>query len=303
MAEILEILHREFVYLWYYFEIQFRQIFVYWIMGMAIGSFISVFAKDAIHDLFRKMNSTKAGLWGIIPSCILGIASPLCMYGTIPIAASFRKQGMRQDWIASFAMASVLLNPQLIIYSAALGSKALMVRIISCFVCGCAAGLLVHIFFQEKEFFDFRDFEERKSRDTHPNLLIRYGFNFYRNLKATGPYFFFGILLSALFQRYVPQEMMVNLFAGNRAWGILMAATVGVPLYACGGGTIPLLSGWLADGMSLGSASAFMITGPATKITNLGALKICLGWTNFIFYLIFIMLYAFVCGMAVNLIC
>ena len=303
MAEILEILHREFVYLWYYFEIQFRQIFVYWIMGMAIGSFISVFAKDAIHDLFRKMNSTKAGLWGIIPSCILGIASPLCMYGTIPIAASFRKQGMRQDWIASFAMASVLLNPQLIIYSAALGSKALMVRIISCFVCGCAAGLLVHIFFQEKEFFDFRDFEERKSRDTHPNLLIRYGFNFYRNLKATGPYFFFGILLSALFQRYVPQEMMVNLFAGNRAWGILMAATVGVPLYAGGGGTIPLLSGWLADGMSLGSASAFMITGPATKITNLGALKICLGWTNFIFYLIFIMLYAFVCGMAVNLIC
>ena len=303
MAEILEILHREFVYLWYYFEIQFRQIFVYWIMGMAIGSFISVFAKDAIHDLFRKMNSTKAGLWGIIPSCILGIASPLCMYGTIPIAASFRKQGMRQDWIASFAMASVLLNPQLIIYSAALGSKALMVRIISCFVCGCAAGLLVHIFFQEKEFFDFRDFEERKSRDTHPNLLIRYGFNFYRNLKATGPYFFFGILLSALFQRYVPQEMMVNLFAGNRAWGILMAATVGVPLYACGGGTIPLLSGWLADGRSLGSASAFMITGPATKITNLGALKICLGWTNFIFYLIFIMLYAFVCGMAVNLIC
>lgn len=303
MAEILEILHREFVYLWYYFEIQFRQIFVYWIMGMAIGSFISVFAKDAIHDLFRKMNSTKAGLWGIIPSCILGIASPLCMYGTIPIAASFRKQGMRQDWIASFAMASVLLNPQLIIYSVALGSKALAVRIISCFVCGCAAGLLVHIFFQEKEFFDFRDFEERKSRDTHPNLLIRYGFNFYRNLKATGPYFFFGILLSALFQRYVPQEMMVNLFAGNQAWGILMAATVGVPLYACGGGTIPLLSSWLADGMSLGSASAFMITGPATKITNLGALKICLGWKNFIFYLIFIMLYAFVCGMAVNLTC
>ena len=303
MAEILEILHREFVYLWYYFEIQFRQIFVYWIMGMAIGSFISVFAKDAIHDLFRKMNSTKAGLWGIIPSCILGIASPLCMYGTIPIAASFRKQGMRQDWIASFAMASILLNPQLIIYSAALGSKALAVRIISCFVCGSAAGLLVHIFFKEKEFFDFRDFEERKSRDTHPNPLIRYGFNFYRNLKATGPYFFFGILLSALFQRYVPQEMMVNLFAGNQAWGILMAATVGVPLYACGGGTIPLLSSWLADGMSLGSASAFMITGPATKITNLGALKICLGWKNFIFYLVFILLYAFVCGLAVNLIC
>ena len=36
-----------------------------------------------------------------IPACLLGIASPLCMYGTIPIAASFRKQGMREDWLAA----------------------------------------------------------------------------------------------------------------------------------------------------------------------------------------------------------
>ena len=34
-----------------------------------------------------------------------------------------------------------------------------------------------------------------------------------------------------------------------------MAATIGVPLYACGGGTIPLLQAWLMDGMSVGSAA------------------------------------------------
>lgn len=66
-------------------------------------------------------------------------------------------------------------------------------------------------------------------------------------------------------------------FGGNQACEILMAATVGVPPYACGGGTIPLLQQWLWEGMSLGSASAFMITGTATKITNLGALKIVMG--------------------------
>ena len=49
-----------------------------------------------------------------------------------------------------------------------------------------------------------------------------------------------GIVLSALFQRYVPEDMMVMLFGGNNAFGVLMAATVGVPLYVCGGGTIPL---------------------------------------------------------------
>ena len=302
MAEILAVLKREIIYIWYYFEIQFRQICRYWILGMLIGSFISVFAKDRIHGIFAGMRDKKWGLFGIIPACILGIASPLCMYGTIPIAASFRKQGMREDWLASFMMASILLNPQLIIYSAALGRTALTVRIITCFLCGCAAGLLVFAFYRGKDFFDFSGFEERASRDTHPNLMVRYLLNVWRNIKATGGYFLFGILLSALFQRYVPQDLMVNVFGGNEAWGVLMAATIGVPLYACGGGTIPLLQQWLREGMSMGSAAAFMITGPATKITNLGALKIAMGWKRFALYILFVMTYSFVCGIVVNLI-
>ena len=41
---------------------------------------------------------------------------------------------------------------------------------------------------------------------------------------------------------------------------------------------------YLFFGMSIGSAAAFMITGPATKITNLGALKIVLGVRRFLLY-------------------
>ena len=246
------------------------------------------------------MRDKKWGLFGIIPACILGIASPLCMYGTIPIAASFRRQGMREDWLAAFMMASILLNPQLIIYSAALGPTALAVRIVSCFLSGLAAGLLVFLFYRNRDFFNFSGFEERASHDTHPNLFIRYLLNVWRNVRATGMYFLFGILLSAIFQRYVPSDLMARVFGGNEAWGVLMAATVGVPLYACGGGTIPLLQQWLWEGMSLGSAAAFMITGPATKITNLGALKIVMGLRRFLLYLTFVMLFSLITGILVN---
>ena len=286
---MIEVLRREIVYIWYYFDLQFRQIFWYWVLGMAIGSAVSVFAKDRIHNLFARMKDLRWGLLGIVPACLLGIASPLCMYGTIPIAASFSKQGMRHDWLAAFMMASILLNPQLMIYSAALGPTALTVRILSCFLCGCAAGLLIWLFYRSKPFFNFSGFEEQTSRDTDPNLLLRYLKNLWRNVKATGMFFLFGILLSALFQRYVPQTTMEKIFGGNEAWGVLMAATVGVPLYACGGGTIPLLQEWLWQGMSMGSAAAFMLTGPSTKITNLGALKIVLGIRHFALYLLFVM--------------
>ena len=301
MTELWTSAHREFVYLWYYFELQFRQIFRYWMIGILIGSCISVFLKDRIHGLFRQMSGSKFGVLGLVPASLLGIASPLCMYGTIPLAASVSRSGMRDDWLAAFMMTSILLNPQLIIYSVALGPEALTVRIISCFLCGIAAGLFVRLFFRNKEFFDFRSFDEPKSRDTDPDILLRLVKNIGRNIKATGPMFLLGIILSAIFQRYVPQDMMVRFFGGNEAWGVLMAATIGVPLYACGGGTIPLLQGWLAEGMSLGSAAAFMITGPATKITNLGALKIATGWKRFALYIAFVLAASFLSGIAVNI--
>ena len=302
MPEFWTVLKREFIYIWYYFDIQFRQIFLYWVIGILLGSCISVFLKDRIHGTFRSMGSSRYGILGLLPASLLGIASPLCMYGTIPLAASVSRSGMRDDWLAAFMMTSILLNPQLIIYSAALGSVALAVRIISCFLCGIAAGLLVRIFYKDKFFFDFSGFDEPVNHDTDPYLIFRLFKNIGRNIKTTGPMFLLGILLSALFQRYVPQDMMVRFFGGNEAWGVLMAATIGVPLYACGGGTIPLIQVWLMDGMSMGSAAAFMITGPATKITNLGALKIVFGIRRFLLYLVFVMAFAFLTGIVVNLV-
>ena len=300
METLFAVLRREFVYIWYYFDVQLRQIFWYWVIGILLGSLISVFLKDRIHGAFRAMSGSRMGILGIIPASLLGIASPLCLYGTIPLAASFSRSGMREDWLASFMMCSILLNPQLIIYSTALGTAALTVRLVSCFLCGIAAGILIHFAAKKKPFFDFTGFDEPKSRDTDPNILMRLLKNIGRNIRATGPWFLVGVLLSALFQRYVPQEIMTDFFGGNEAFGVLMAATVGVPLYACGGGTIPLLQAWLLDGMSMGSAAAFMITGPSTKITNLGALKIVLGMKHFVLYLVFVILFSLATGLAVN---
>lgn len=297
----MEILRRELVYIWYYFTVQLEQIFGWWVLGMVIGSAVSVFAKDSIHRAFRALNGKRLGVWGIVTASALGIASPLCMYGTIPIAASISKSGMRDSWLAAFMMSSILLNPQLIVYSAALGGTVLAVRIVSCFLCGITAGLLLYFLYRDKPFFNFSGFDAPKSRDIDPNLLIRYLKNLGRNVKATGIYFLIGILLSALFQRYVPAQAMTALFGGNEALGVLMAATIGVPLYACGGGTIPLLQQWLWDGMSVGSAASFMLTGPATKITNLGALKIVLGMRRFVLYIAFVVFFSLIAGLFVNL--
>lgn len=301
---MIEILSREAIYLWHYFMIQFGQIFWYWVVGILIGSVISVFGKEKIHRLLIGLQNKKLGVFGIVPACLIGIASPLCLYGTIPISASFSEKGVADDWLAAFMMSSILLNPQLIIYSAALGQAAFITRIVTGFLCGCSAGLLIRFFYKNKgkTFFNFSGFAALTNRDIDPSLLIRLIKNIGRNIRITGPYFLLGVVLSALFQRYFPESLMIMLFGNNKPFGVLMAASVGVPLYACGGGTIPLLKWWLAGGMSIGAASAFMLSGQAAKITNLSAIKIVLGAKRFGLYLIFILTFAFLSGLVANLI-
>lgn len=298
---MIDIIRRELIYFCFYFDVQFRQIAKYWVLGIFLGSVISVFCKEKIHKLFASTKGKHLGVFGVVPASLLGIASPLCMYGTIPIVASFSEKGMRDDWLAAFMMSSILLNPQLLIYSAALGRTALIIRVASCFICGIIAGLCVWFFYRNKKFFNFSGFVEPANRDTDPNIILRLLKNIWRNIRATGGYFLIGIVLSALFQRYVPPAAFAGLFGRQqRGFGVLMAATIGVPLYVCGGGTIPLLSEWLQFGMSMGSAAAFMITGPATKITNLGAVKIVLGAKNFILYLLYTILFAVITGVIID---
>lgn len=297
---IFDIIKREAIYLWYYFDIQLRQIFWYWVFGILLGSAISVFAKKWIHGAAEFLGQKIPGIIGLFFASALGIASPLCMYGTIPICAAFSKKGVKDDFLAAFMMSSILLNPQLIVYSVALGPEILAVRIASCFLCGIVAGLVVKICCGT--FFDFSAFGGPREKDTDKNFFLRYLKNVLRNIRATGFWFLLGIFLSAVFQRYVSADIVARLFGRNEGFGVLMAATVGVPLYVCGGGTIPLLLDWLANGMSAGSAAAFMITGPATKITNLGALKIALGVKNFALYILFVMAFSLGTGILVNLI-
>jgi len=207
---MIDILRREFIYLWFYFSVQLEQIFPYWVLGMVLGSLISVFGKGRISALFLKLQEKKLGIIGLVPASLLGIASPICMYGTIPLAASFSQKGMRHDFLAAFMMSSMLLNPQLLIYSAALGETALWVRFFTCLLCGITAGVLVRLFFKNKPFFNFKNFGE--------------------------------------------------------------------------------------------SAAAFMLTGPATKITNLGAVKIVLGIKRFTMYIAYVIVFSLITGMIVDLI-
>lgn len=55
------------------------------------------FTQSNLHapNLLGEITDKRVGLIGFMVASLLGIASPICMYGTIPIVASFARKGMR----------------------------------------------------------------------------------------------------------------------------------------------------------------------------------------------------------------
>lgn len=292
---------RELMLLFYAVLSQFRLIFPYWAAGVIAGSVLSVFAAARIREAAARLDSDRYRPELAIAAALLGIASPVCMYGTIPLIASLGRKGVPQYILVTFMTSSILLNPNLLIQSLVLGVPMALLRLAFCILAGLAAGLTVRLFFSERSLFDFGSFEESKKCREGQSTLRYFFSDLNRAITITAPYFLAGIVLTALFDRYFPKQWIYMLFSSNKGFGVLLAASLGVPVYVCGGGTIPLIRVWLQAGMSPGSALAFMITGPATKLTNLSAVKVILGARNFALYIAFHILFAVAAGYAADL--
>ncbi|MCL2367072.1 MAG: permease [Oscillospiraceae bacterium] len=271
--------------------VQFLELLPYWASGLIVGSLISVYCSERIAAKMTHLNSGKVGILSIGIASILGILSPICMYGTIPVIAALGRKKVPQQLLVAFMVSSVLLNPNLFLLSFALGVEIALSRLLLVFMCGSLAGVLVLIFLQYKTLFDFARFvSESKEKKTFLRDL-------FKAFRVTTPYLLFGIILTALLYRYMPQEWIASMFGARRGLGVLFATSLSIPLYACGGGIIPLIRAWLLAGMGTGDALAFMIAGPATKITNLSAVKMILGAKHFFFYLAYCMIFAIVAGL------
>ena len=271
---------------------QFLEFLPYWSSGLIVGSLVSVYLSESIAAKMTHLDSGKGYFLPICAASALGIVSPLCMHGTVPVLAALGHKHVPQHQLAAFMVGSVLLNPNLFLLGFALGHEIALTRLLLAFVCGSLAGVLALAFFKSRPLFDFSRFAPA---DKEKKTFLR---DLFKAIRITTPYFLLGIVLTTLFYRYMPTEWITRMFGARRGLGVLFATSMSVPLYACGGGVIPLIRAWLFAGMNAGDALAFMIAGPATKINNLSAVKMILGVRNFLLYLAYCVGFAMLAGLA-----
>lgn len=268
-----------------------------------VGSLLGELLKFTSWTKFIYKWMSKNQYLSIPIAVILGIISPLCTYGTIPVLLSLYRAGIGIVPLISFLSASSLMNPQLFIMTwGGLGAELALVRLLVVFIFGLVIGLisfaLPESFIVKKKIIcSIEDINVVLNRKKPPFTMKKYIFDVLKNLLFVGKVMFIGIFIASIVDVF-PLELIFSEFNKNETFGVIAAAIAGIPLYACGGGTIPMLSTLLAQGMSRGSAIAFMTVGPATRITSYAALSTILKVRFIILYTVIILVFSVGVGLA-----
>jgi hypothetical protein len=208
--------------------------------------------------------------------------------------------------LAVFLTTSAMMNPQLFILTlGGLGQKMAAARVVSVLVFGLLLGLILYripaiwvvnpgtsgddpgrdeILNSKNKKFEVKVFIE--------GLL--------KSLQFTGFYLVIGIILGAFVEVFIPGYWITFLFNPGSRISILIASLAGVPLYACGGGVIPLVRSFINEGMSMGAALAFLIVGPATRVTPLMSLAAVFRPLFIVLYLLLLLAFSCMAGLVLG---
>jgi uncharacterized membrane protein YraQ (UPF0718 family) len=221
---------------------------------------------------------SKSPVVSVISASIIGIISPLCTYGTIPVVIELYKSKVHIAPLFAFFFFLSLMNPQLFIMTAGgIGLEMALVRTLAVFAFSLAAGMLCYVIpekciIRKDVLFYDNGGENIINRAQQLFIVTQYGINCLHNLRHLGVYLLIGIFLGAIIELYIPKDLVSAAFRAGRVQSILAGALLGIPLSPCGGSAIPIVSGMIANGMGKGTALAFFIVGPATRPAPLAAM-------------------------------
>lgn len=231
--------------------------------------------------------------WSLWVATVLGTVSPLCTYLAIPLVAVLLRAGLPAAPLSAFLFSSPLMNPTLFFLTwGAMGLPLAMARLISAVGVGLLAGLLVDALLR-RGWFSFEsvgdsDLDRRLARHRTPDggsLAYRWVMAFLHLGWFTCKYFFLALILAAAVKELIPMTWVARVLGRQHSYSIVLGMAMGVPLYACGGGTIPFIKVLIDMGMDPGAALAFFVSGPATKVPTIAALSATLKSRFLGFYL------------------
>lgn len=281
----------------------------YVIAGSVVGEYLKT--TSWIRLLHRGFNRRPAV--SVAAASVIGAVSPLCTYGTVPVVLALYRTGAALPPLISFLAVSSMMNPQLFIMTwGGVGPEMAIARLASVLVFGVAFGLVMYkvpvAWVANPAISRTADDEScaaaqcdagvHRSGSRARNDARGLALSVLRNLEFVGLYFVIGVIVGSAVEEFVPREWVVSALGQDRVLSVLLAAVMGIPLYACGGASIPVIRLLIEQGMSKSAALAYFIVGPATRMAPLMALMAVLRPGFLIAYVVALVAFACLIGLA-----
>ena len=245
------------------------QFFLYDVLKITVLLCFLIFVISYIQSYFPPERSRRIlgrfhGIGANIISALLGTVTPFCSCSSIPLFIGFTSAGLPLGVTFSFLISSPMVDlGSLILLMSIFGAKVAVVYVMVGLVIAVAGGALIEKLRMEPYVEEFI----RKAGGVDieaPSLTARERVQFAKEqvvstFKKVFPYILVGVGIGAVIHNWIPESWIEAVLGGSNPFGVILAALVGVPMYADIFGTIPVAEALLYKGTQLGTILSFMM--------------------------------------------
>lgn len=242
---------------------------------------------------------------------LFGAITPFCSCSSIPLFIGFVKGGIPLGVTLSFLITSPLVNEVAVaMFLGAFGIKATLVYVISGILLGCVGGFVLGRMHLEPYLSDWvkqvqlqsekqtAEWEqERTSFMQRLPIVIR---DSWRIVRGVLLYIFIGIGIGAFMHGFVPEGFFEQYMSRDNWYAVPLSVMLAVPMYANAAGIVPVIEVFVAKGIPLGTAIAFMMAVVGLSLPEATLLKKVMTWRLIAVFFITVMLFIILSGYLFN---
>ena len=259
------------------------QFFIYDVIKILILLSFLIFLISYIQSYFppertKRILGRFTGWKAYTLSALLGTVTPFCSCSSIPLFIGFTAAGLPLGVTFSFLISSPLVDlGSLLLLSSIFGFPTAILYVAVGLVLAVIGGSLINRFGREEDIEGFiRSIQIQESAETTMTKRERVEYA-KGQVKATVHkvfwYIIIGVGIGAVIHNWIPSSLILAVLGSSNPFSVIIAAVVGIPMYADIFGTLPIAEALWAKGVGLGTILAFMMGVTALSLPSLIMLR------------------------------
>ena len=244
---------------------------------------------------------------------IFGAITPFCSCSSIPLFIGFVKGGIPLGVTLAFLITSPLVNEVAVaMFLGSFGLQATMVYVVSGILLGCIGGFVLgrmrlepylsdwvkHVQAQSEEQTEQWERDNATFTQRLPTIIS----DAWQIVRSVLVYVLIGIGIGAFMHGFIPEGFFEQYMSRENWYAVPLSVILAVPMYANAAGIVPVVEVFVAKGIPLGTAIAFMMAVVGLSLPEATLLKKVMTWRLISIFFATITLFIILSGYLFNII-